>query len=130
MSETANPRSRGGTVGASGRRRQLALAKECEAERKALEADIIAGLGRVPSALDMIAIETMTATAVRARRLRACGRSDHSERQLLVQATRATGLRPQPPVAAKVNPAAALSDVLSTWNDDADADADADEATA
>jgi hypothetical protein len=96
----------------------LTLAAEAEAERKALEASILANLGRPPTALDVIAAETLSATAVRARRLRACGRSDHSERQLLVQATRASGLRPQPPAAPKDDPATNWETYLAT--DDAE----------
>jgi hypothetical protein len=95
MSETAtNPRSRGGTVGASGRRRQLQLARESEAERRALADRIAAALGRPLTAIDEVAISAIAATSIRADRLRATGRSDHAERQLLTQMFRATGLRP------------------------------------
>jgi hypothetical protein len=75
------------------------LAAEAAAERAPLEAALIAGLGREPAALDIIAVETLAATVVRARRLRAAGRNDAEERKTLVQIIRATGLRPSPPAA-------------------------------
>jgi hypothetical protein len=83
----------------SGRARMKELAAEAAAERAPLEAALIAGLGREPTALDLVAIETLAVTVVRARRLRAAGRNDAEERKTLVQIIRATGLRPPPPAA-------------------------------
>ncbi len=74
----------------------IELAREAAAERAPLEAALLAGLGREPAALDIIAVETLAATVVRARRLRADGRSDADERKTIVQVIRATGLRPAP----------------------------------
>jgi hypothetical protein len=72
------------------------LAAEAAAERAPLEAELRESLGRIPNAVDKLAIETIAATAVRARRLRADGRNDAEERRLLTQLLRATGLRPAP----------------------------------
>ncbi len=80
----------------TGRARMKELAVEAAAERAPLEAELRAGLGREATPIDKLAIETIAATAVRARRLRADGRNDAEERQLLTQLLRATGLRPAP----------------------------------
>jgi hypothetical protein len=80
----------------NGRRRSRQLAAEAALERGPLEAELRAGLGREVSPIDKLAIETIAATAVRARRLRADGRNDAEERRLLTQLLRATGLRPAP----------------------------------
>jgi len=79
-----------------GRARMRQLAAEAAAERAPLEAELRESLGRIPNAVDKLAIETIAATAVRARRLRADGRNDAEERRLLTQLLRATGLRPAP----------------------------------
>ena len=50
-----NTRSRGGMIGRQGRRRQLEIARETEAERKALEAGVIAALGRLATAIGLTA---------------------------------------------------------------------------
>jgi hypothetical protein len=84
------------------------LAQEAEAERREVEAGLIHDLGRPPSARDRLTIETLSATLVRARRLRAVGRSDAEERRLIVQLMRAAGLRPSPIEAVKVDPLAAI----------------------
>jgi hypothetical protein len=80
----------------NGRARSRQLAQEAAAERVPLEAELRAGLGREATPIDKLAIETIAATAVRARRLRADGRNDSEERRLLTQLLRATGLRPAP----------------------------------
>jgi hypothetical protein len=80
----------------NGRARSRELAAEAAAERAPLEAELRESLGRIPNAVDKLAIETIAATAVRARRLRADGRNDAEERRLLTQLLRATGLRPAP----------------------------------
>jgi hypothetical protein len=80
----------------NGRARSRQLAAEAAAERAPLEAELRESLGRIPNAVDKLAIETIAATAVRARRLRADGRNDAEERRLLTQLLRATGLRPAP----------------------------------
>ena len=80
----------------NGRARSRQLAQEAAAERAPLEAELRESLGRTPNAVDKLAIETIAATAVRARRLRADGRNDAEERRLLTQLLRATGLRPAP----------------------------------
>jgi hypothetical protein len=80
--------------GGRSRRRQLAM--EAEAERRAIEAELLRDLNRPPTASDRIAIETISATTIRARRLRADGRSDAEERKLIAQLMRASGLKPQP----------------------------------
>lgn len=85
---TATPR------GGRSRRRQLAI--EAEAERRVIEAELLRDLNRPPTASDRIAIETISATTIRARRLRADGRSDAEERKLIAQLMRASGLKPQP----------------------------------
>ena len=48
----------------SGRARMKELAAEAAAERAPLEAALIAGLGREPAALDLVAIETLAVTVV------------------------------------------------------------------
>jgi hypothetical protein len=80
----------------NGQARSRQLAQEAAAERAPLEAELRESLGRIPNAVDKLAIETIAATAVRARRLRADGRNDAEERRLLTQLLRATGLRPAP----------------------------------
>jgi hypothetical protein len=80
----------------NGRARSRELAAEAAAERAPLEAELRESLGRIPNAVDKLAIETIAATAVRARRLRADGRNDAEERRLLTQLWGAPGLRPAP----------------------------------
>jgi hypothetical protein len=93
---TQNARSRGGLVGAQGRRRSLQLAAEAEAERKALEAELIADLGRRATAYDRIAINNIAAMHVRARRLEAQGKNATEERRQITQMMRGLGLKPAP----------------------------------
>jgi hypothetical protein len=80
------------------------LAEQAEAECRLVEAELLRDLGRPPSGADKIAIETIAATVIRARRLRADGRSDAEERKLVAQLMRATGLRPASPVPQKATP--------------------------
>lgn len=65
-------------------------------ERDALETELLGYLGRTPVAIDRIAVETLVASVVRARRLRARGKSDAEERKIILQSIRATGIRPPP----------------------------------
>ncbi|WP_143199513.1 hypothetical protein [Bradyrhizobium sp. NAS80.1] len=93
----------------TGRARRRELAAEAEAERREIEAGLLRDLGRPATATDLIAIETISATAVRARRLRADGRNDEAERKLVAQLMRASGLKPEPAApAAKPDKIAAL----------------------
>lgn len=70
--------------------------------RQELEAELISDLGRKPTALDRIAIESIASAAVQARRKRASGQDDLEQQRLIAQLLRATGLRPDKPVATKV----------------------------
>jgi hypothetical protein len=88
------PMKRGGA-------RMKELAAETAVERAALEAELIAELGRPATALDRIAIESIASAAVRARRLRASGRDDLEQQRLIAQLLRATGLKPDKPVPQK-----------------------------
>jgi hypothetical protein len=90
------PKSRS-LVGSRGQRRMRELAAEAEVERAALAAELVAGLGRPASAIDKIAVEVLSSTTVRARRLRLLGRSDREDQKILVQAVRAFGIRPKLP---------------------------------
>jgi hypothetical protein len=90
------------------RARELSIA--AEAERKAIEEGLFASLGRTPTAVDVIAIETLSSAFLGARRKRAAGRNDLESLKLITQLLRATGLRPAPPKIEKefVNPFAGL----------------------
>lgn len=66
------------------------------AERQALEAELLACLGRDPGAIDRIAVETLVASVIRARRLRLAGKNDTEERRIILQSIRATGIKPAP----------------------------------
>ena len=114
----------------NGRRRSRQLAAEAAAERAPLEAELRESLGRIPNAVDKLAIETIAATAVRARRLRADGRDDAEERRLLTQLLRATGLRPAPAApAASPTLQAALAARSFTSPADDDDESEGDETT-
>jgi hypothetical protein len=84
------PRRRGG--GGSKRMKELAIA--AAVERDALVLEILAGLGRSPSALDRIAAESIASASLRARDLRAQGRDDLEQQRMIAQLLRATGLKP------------------------------------
>jgi len=90
---------------AAGRQRGLARMKEIALEdadrRRRLVADLIADLGRIPTALDRMSIENLAAAHVRAERLRSSGRSDIEERRVVLQAQRALGMKPAPAAPAK-----------------------------
>jgi hypothetical protein len=75
------------------------LASQAEAERAALTADILAGLGRTATTIDMIAASNLAALYVRANKLEAAGRDATEIRRQINQALRTTGFRP-----AKVEP--------------------------
>src|SRR5260370_39173654 len=62
-----------------GRGAPAARAKVDEAERKLEAAKLLADLGREPSATEAMAIETLSAQVVRARRMRADGRHPEAE---------------------------------------------------
>jgi|SRR6516165_9306807 len=79
-----------------GWRRMQEIAHESEAERRLIEAGLLADLGRAPSAVDRIAIETLSAAMVRARRLRATGKNDTEQTRLIAQLLRSTGTKLAP----------------------------------
>jgi hypothetical protein len=79
-----------------GWRRMQEIAHKSEAERRVIEAGLLADLGRPPTAVDRIAIETLSAAMVRARRLRATGKNDAEQTRLIAQLFRATGIKPSP----------------------------------
>jgi hypothetical protein len=68
---------------ARGRKRMKELAAEAEAERKVVEADLLASLGRPASALD-----------------RVLGRNDAEERRSIAQLMRASNFKPDRPLPA------------------------------
>ncbi|WP_456835725.1 MULTISPECIES: hypothetical protein [unclassified Bradyrhizobium] len=77
-----------------GNRRMRELAERDQADIGELTKSLLASLGRTPTPVDTIAAETLAAAAVRARRLRESGKNDSEERKTILQAIRATGLRP------------------------------------
>ena len=91
--------ARAGMVGAQGRRSVLQLA--AEAERKALVAELLAGLGRPARAIDRVAIGALSAAMIQSRRLRRQGRNGSEERRLIAQMMRTTGIKPDKPVPSK-----------------------------
>jgi hypothetical protein len=68
-----------------GWRRMQEIAHELEAERRVIEAGLLVDLGRPANAIDRIAIETLSAALVRARRLRAMGKNDTDQMRLIAQ---------------------------------------------
>src|SRR5258705_3831789 len=88
-------------VRARGLARMKEIASEDAVTRHRLVAELLEGLGRAPTAVDRVTVETLAATVVRADRLRSAGRSDLEERRLVVQLQRAIGLRPAPAEPAK-----------------------------
>jgi hypothetical protein len=85
-----------------GWRRMQEIAHESEAERRAIEAGLVADLGRPATAVDRIAIETLSAAMVRARRLRAKGKGDTEQTRLIAQLLRATGIKSAPAAGAAI----------------------------
>ncbi len=69
-----NPLGRGAPA-----RRAAMQAEAEEAERKMVEADLLADLGRAPSSTERVTVEVLSAQVVRARRMRAAGRHDAAE---------------------------------------------------
>jgi hypothetical protein len=63
-------------------------------KREKLAGELIAGLGRVPTAIDLVAAVNLAALFVRADQLEAAGRNADEIRRQINQAIRATGLRP------------------------------------
>ncbi|WP_050420312.1 hypothetical protein [Bradyrhizobium tropiciagri] len=90
--------------------RMREIAAEDKAKREALAAELLADLGRTPTALDRVSISTLAATVVRADRLRSTGRSDIEERRLIVQLQRGLGLRPAPAGPQKPDPLKAIEE--------------------
>jgi hypothetical protein len=90
---------------AAGRLRGIArmkqIAVEDAAKRQHLVTELLEGLGRTPTAMDRVTIETLAAAHVRADRLRMAGRSDLEERRLIIQLQRAAGFKPAPPAVPK-----------------------------
>jgi hypothetical protein len=88
-------RSRGGTVGAQGRRRALQLAAEAEQEREAEAAKLLADLGRPASHSEHVIIEQLTTLIVRGRRLRQAGRGADAEMvaRLVIRGMTRLGIR-------------------------------------
>ena|SRR5690349_2966291 len=68
-----------------GKARVLELAAENERDRLALEDKLVRDLGRGPTPVEAVAIETLSATMIRARKLRSQGRADLEERKLIKQ---------------------------------------------
>ena len=68
-----------------GWRRMQEIARESETERRAIEAELLLDLGRPANVVDRIAIETLSAAMVRARRLRATGKNDVEQTRLIAQ---------------------------------------------
>jgi hypothetical protein len=108
-----SPSSNGTTTNnrpSRGWRRMRELAREADAKRKTLTAELLAGLGRPATAVDRIAAENLAALHVKAIRLEASGRDATGVRQQITQAMRASGLRPDKPAPPKpFNIAAALA---------------------
>jgi hypothetical protein len=89
-----------------GWRRMQEIAYESEEQRRALEAELLAHLGRPATPADRIAIEALSAAMVRARRLRAMGKNDTEQMRLIAQLLRATGIKSGPaadtPIAGQI----------------------------
>jgi hypothetical protein len=79
--------------------RMRELAAQAEIERREIEAGLLADLGRPATTVDRIAIEALSAAMVRARKLRAMGKSDSEATKLVTQLLRATGIKPAAPAA-------------------------------
>ena len=82
-----------------GWKRAKELQRETEREFDELKTALVACLGRDPTAVDIVAVEVLVASVISARRLRAQGKNDADERKTVLQAIRATGLKPPPPTA-------------------------------
>lgn len=105
------PLSNADRLRGSARARQIAA--EDQAKREKLTAELLADLGRPPSALDRMNIQNLAAAHVRAERLRMAGRSDLEERRQITQLMRATGLKPQPPAVPQKTPASEWESLCS-----------------
>jgi hypothetical protein len=106
-STTTNDRS------SRGWRRMRELRAEAEAERDALAAELLVGLGRPVTAVDRIAAETLAAAHVKAERLEASGRDATEERRLVAQLMRTSGFRPAKASEHKPDPTAALREHIT-----------------
>ena len=80
--------------------RMREIAREDQVAIENLTASLLGGLGRPPTAVETIQAEALAVTMVRARRLRASGRSDAGERARLEQLLDASsfGVNPAPAV--------------------------------
>jgi hypothetical protein len=72
-----------------------------EAQRQAIVADILAGLGRPATVVDRIAADNLASFHIKARRLEAQGKSSVEVRRVLNQAMRASGPKPAEPEAPR-----------------------------
>ena len=81
-----------------GWRRMQEIAHESETERRAIEAELLVDLGRPPTAVDRIVIETLSAALIRARRLRAMGKNDTEQMRPIAQLFRATTIKSAPAI--------------------------------
>jgi hypothetical protein len=98
---------------AQGRARMKQIGAENKRDRLELESRLVASLGRVPSAAEAIAIETLAASMVRVRRLQDLGKPDLEERRLVVRLLKELGLKdaPQKPT----DPSAGTVEWLNTF---------------
>ena len=118
MPDEKKPLSRGWK-----RAREIKSAADRELDQ--LKADLIACLGREPSAVDIVAIEALASATVSARKQRARGKSDREDLRLVTQLLRATGLRPAP-AAAPAPPSleATLAEIAAEAAGETDVEAD------
>ena len=99
----------------TGRARRRELAEQAEAERRQIEGELLRDLGRPPTGRDRAAIENLSASMVRARRLRADGRNDSEERRLIAQLMRQMGLKPEPAASQKPSATPGLDYLRETY---------------
>ena len=108
MTLTAEARTRG-------RMRMRELAAENERDRLALEDKLVRDFGRAPTPVEAIAIETLSATMIRSRRLRSQGRSDLEERKLIKQLLSQLDAKTSSVPAKPVDPTAAAREWLASF---------------
>ncbi|MBR0937300.1 hypothetical protein [Bradyrhizobium jicamae] len=101
---TGAERKRAG--GLEGSRRAKEVPAEIAKQREELAQRLAADLGRPATAIDGVAIEQLASLVTEARRLEARGRWTKAMeiRHEIAIAIKSTGLRPEPPVAAKSQP--------------------------
>jgi hypothetical protein len=88
--------------------RMRQLRQQEQAQREALAADLLAGLGRPATAFDKVAIGNLASLHVRANRLEANGRDSSDIRRLITRTMRAFGMTLGAPAAPPVSIEAAL----------------------